>query len=143
MTGPGPRFDKGQMERIIARAVEAQSDLTDSYSAEDVMRIAGELGIPPEQVRRAMAEELRTPRSTRRGLLDTEIASSRLVDGTPDEVAQKVTAWLQRNEAMRLRRRDGAVQVWEKDPRPLANIRAGLGLTAGGNDLRGMGAIDE
>lgn len=142
MTGPGPRFDKGQMERIIARAVEAQSDLTDSYSAEDVMRIAGELGIPPEQVRRAMAEELRTPRSTRRGLLDTEIASSRLVDGTPDEVAQKVTAWLQRNEAMRLRRRDGAVQVWEKDPRPLANIRAGLGLTAGGNDLRGMGAID-
>ncbi|NND84195.1 MAG: hypothetical protein HKN46_03510 [Acidimicrobiia bacterium] len=49
---------------------------------------------------------------------------------------------MQRNEAMRLRRRDGTVQVWEKDPRPLANLRAGLGLTAGGKALRAMGSVD-
>ncbi len=130
------------MERIIARAVEAQSDRTDSYSAEDVMRIAGELGISAEEVRKAIAEELRTPRSSRRGVWDSEVSATRMVDGTPGEVAKRVNAWLQRNEAMRLRRRDGSVQVWEKDPRPLANLRAGLGLTAGGNDLRGVGAIE-
>lgn len=142
MAGPGPRFDKTQMERIIARAVEAQSDSTDSYSAEDVVRIAGELGIPPEEVRRAIAEELSTARSTRRGPWDSEVSATRMVTGTPGEVSKKVTVWLQRNEAMRVRRRDGAIQVWEKDSRPLANLRAGLGLTAGGKDLRGVGAIE-
>lgn len=138
----GPRFDRDQMERIIARAVEAQASDTESFSADDVVRIAGELGIPPREVRRAMSEELRSTHSTRRGLLDTEVSATRLVDGEPDEVARRVNAWLQRHEAMRLRRRDGALQVWEKDPRPLANLRAGLGLTAGGKDLRSIGSID-
>lgn len=143
MTYQGPRFDKAQTERIIARAVEQQSERSDSFSVEDVVRIAGELGISPEEVRRAMAEEISTSRaSSKGGVFPSEISATRLVEGTPDEVARKVMAWLQRNELMRVRRREGPVQVWEKDPRPLANIRAGLGLTAGGKDLRGTGPIE-
>lgn len=143
MTSGGMRFNRKQVERIIARAVEAEADETESFSTDDVVRIASELGVAPEEVSAAIALELSTSHSTtRRGLIPGEIAAARLIQGDPSEVAARTREWLGKAEGMRVRRRHGELEVWEKDPRTLANIRAGLGLNAGGKDLRGTGAIE-
>lgn len=143
MTNGGMRFNRAQVERIIARAVEAETNETDTFTAEDVVRIASELGVAPEQVAQAISQELSTAHTTsRRGLIPGEISAARVIQGDPADVAARTRDWLGKSEGMRVRRRHGELEVWEKDPRPLANIRAGLGLNAGGKDLRGTGPIE-
>lgn len=137
------RFDKAQVERIIARAIETEGDDTDEFSADDIARIAAELGVSPGKVSQAIAAELsNTHRTSRQSPVPGEISAARLVMGDADEIAARTRQWLTKGEGMRVRRRDGDVETWEKDPRPLANIRAGLGLSAGGKDLRGTGPVE-
>lgn len=137
------RFNRAQVERIIARVVETEADDIDLFSADDIARIAAELGVSADKVSQAIAAELSTSHLTsRRSLVPGNISAARLVAGDAEEIATRTRQWLARGEGMRVRRRDGDLETWEKDPRPLANIRAGLGLSAGGKDLRGTGPVE-
>ncbi len=143
MTDGGMRFNRTQVERIIARAVESETDQTETFSTDDIVRIAFELGVSPNEVSQAIAQELSTSHTaSSRSLIPGEISAARVITGHPEEVAVRTRQWLGKSEGMRVRRRHGELEVWEKDPRPLANIRAGLGLNAGGKDLRGTGAVE-
>ncbi len=139
------RLDRRQVERIIARAVGDSSPLGDETLAlEDVRRIAAELDIPVEAVDDAVAAELAgSPMlDLRMGRwVPAAIEASRAVVGPPVDVRASTHDWLGRQEGLRLRRSDGPVEVWEKDPSLIASFRSALKLRAGSGRLREFGDV--
>jgi hypothetical protein len=139
------RLDRRQVERIIARAVGNSSPLGDETLAiEDVRRIAAELDIPLEALDAAVVAELAG--SPMRdldagGWVPAAIETSRAVAGRPADVRARTHAWLGRQEGLRLRRADGPLEVWEKDPSLIASFRSALKLRAGSGRLREFGDV--
>ena len=61
--------------------MEAETNETDTFTAEDVVRIASELGVAPEQVAQAISQELSTAHTTsRRSFIPGEISAAMLRD---------------------------------------------------------------
>lgn len=139
---------------MIRRAIELQDDEASateygSLSADMLAKVAGELGIPQHHLDRAMAEQ-------RAGLLESappaglfdrilglsDLEEAVVVEGTRPEVEHAVTGWFSAHEGLRVRKRTADGAVWEKDARPLASIRMGLGLTEGTKVLRDAGSVE-
>jgi len=137
-------LDAAQVERIIRRAVELQVDEDLAMPALDepaLERIASELGIDREHLRRAIAEaktDLTRPENT---LLDRlfapqSITESRIVRGDRDTVEARIIGWMRRHEGMRIRRRNDSGALWEKDPHIFTKVRMGLRMGRGTPALR-------
>src|SRR5690606_15649594 len=93
------RIDRAAIERIIQRATELQTgerDISDGMSADEVVGLGKEVGIPERYLRQAILEEHgRVEAPAARGLLDktfgpATVAAQRVVAGTPDEVTQRL-----------------------------------------------------
>lgn len=123
MTDPGFRsvasrtLDRASLERVLARAMElhVRGDGTDSgreqLSEERVLDIAREVGIAPEAVRQAMAEErARSPLATAQlesdqMLADPAVSTARVLRGSPAELLGRLEALLMRDETLGVIRR--------------------------------------
>ena len=122
MTNPGsltPDFrtlDRAALERVLARAMELHvrtdgSDGDDQLSEARVLDIAREVGISPDAVRQAMAEErARSPlASTQREgdplLGDPTVSAARVLAGAPAELLGTLEALLTRDETLGVIRR--------------------------------------
>lgn len=123
MTIPGslpsdPRtLDRAALERVLARAMElhVRGDSTDSdreqLSEARVLDIAREVGIAPEAVRQAIAEErARSPlaaaqRESDQMLADPTVSAARVLGGAPAELLGKLEALLTRDETLGVIRR--------------------------------------
>lgn len=136
---------RGAVERVLRRAVELQSASMaglDGLDENQMSEIAREMGIELPHLRRALAEEragIAEPASlgvADRWLGPRRIATARPVRGNPSELVTAGTAWLERQEGLRLRRRlrDGVSA--ERDTGAIARIRTGLGLGRGTGHLR-------
>ncbi len=108
-----PGVSRHQLELVIRRAAELASadvDAEDRISEPELIRIAGELGLPPHHVRQALYElgESRPPQ----GWADRHLGTSRLVvgravPGRADEIMERMERYLTTEEYLRLiRRRD-------------------------------------
>lgn len=123
MTNPGQlpidsrSLDRASLERVLARAMElhvrgeSTGDAGEQLSEARVLEIAREVGIAPEAVRQAMAEErARSPlaaaeRDSSQMLGDPTVSAARMLPGTPAELMGRLEALLTRDESLSVIRR--------------------------------------
>lgn len=102
------RIDRATFERVLQRAAELQAasaSVGDGMTEEELVALAGEVGIPAQHIRQALVEEhtralAKTPPS---GFLDrlvgsSEVAADRVVQGDAPQIAAAITAWLNQHE---------------------------------------------
>lgn len=146
MSDDRQQFDRRQAERILSRAVRESSPFDDeALSIDDLQRIAKELDVPFEALDAAVVAELaRTgaPPSDEGKIVPRRVEAGRPMAGPPDDVRRRTHVWLGKHEGLRLRRVDGLLETWEKDPSLLAAFRGLLKLRGGAGRLRDLGDLD-
>ena len=122
-----PSVTRGALERVLARAAELQAasgedgEPTDALSEEQVLELGREVGLSPEHIRQALAEERVTVHPlpvSETGMAyhlfgATRVAAQRLVRGTPERLLATLDRWLQREEWLRVVRQRADRIVWE------------------------------
>jgi hypothetical protein len=145
MPEPADRFDRRQAERILSRAVRESSPFDDeALTMDDLQRIARELDVPVEALDAAVVAELAqtgAPPSEEGKLVPRRVEAGRPIPGAPAEVRRRTHLWLGKHEGLRLRRVDGLLEVWEKDPSLLAVFRGVMKLRGGAGRLRDLGDL--
>lgn len=111
-------LNRAALERVLARAMElhvrgedTDAGRSDELSESRVLDIAREVGIAPEAVRQAIAEErARSPlaeaqRESDAMLADPTISAARVLTGSPSELLGRLEALLARDESLGVIRR--------------------------------------
>lgn len=110
-------LDRAALERVLARAMElhvrsdASEDRDEQLSESRILDIAREVGIAPEAVRQAIAEErARSPLATAQResdamLGDPTVSTARVLPGGPAELLGRLEALLARDESLGVIRR--------------------------------------
>jgi hypothetical protein len=133
---PAP-LDRAAIERVLARAAELQALQTDApegLSDPQLVSLGQEVGIAPEHIRQALAEErTRVAIPSEPGWSGSwygasTISASRVVHGTPASVLAALDQWMQREELLRPRRRYSERLTWEARSDFLGSIQAGFNL---------------
>ena len=139
-------LDRAGLERVLARASELQAAVGDSpeaLSETQLLELGSEVGISPEHLRQALAEE------RGRGLLPAErgvavvlagtssIAAARVVPGTPASVLTAIDVTMQRDEVLVLKRRFPERLVWEAQRGLVGGLRRGFALSGRSYHLTG------
>ena len=97
---PGKALSRRQFDEVIRRVAELTAQDTETggeLGEEDLFRIAREVGLPEQHVRHALSEVRAGAVSG--GILDrvygpSHVMASRVVPGTPGEVADKLDRFL-------------------------------------------------
>ncbi|MBA4071786.1 MAG: hypothetical protein C0497_08140 [Gemmatimonas sp.] len=111
-------LNRAALERVLARAMElhvhgedSDTARSDQLSESRVLDIAREVGIAPEAVRQAIAEErarsplAATQRESDAMLADPTISAARVLIGSPPELLGRLEAILMRDESLGVIRR--------------------------------------
>ena len=116
-------LDRSALERVLARAAELQAgigDRAEDLTDEQIVELGKEVGLAPEHLRQALAEErTRSAMSPETGGLGerlfgaSALNASRTVDGSPRNVLKVLDAWMQREECMQVKRHLDERIVWE------------------------------
>lgn len=136
------RLDAASVERVISRALELESeDPAPSgrieFTPAQVERIAGELGIESEFIRRAITEIRTSPPKDRRSRLDRfflpeQLIESQAVEGLDAQQLERlISEWMTTREGMRLIDRSGHGGEWEVDPHWMTKLRTSLNSDSG------------
>ncbi len=160
--GPGarpiePTLSRGQVERVIARALELQDQAdvapqVDRLTLRQVQDVAGQVGIDPELLRRALAEVRLAgapdpePSRTERVLGPERIRGATLLPVAPGAARRAVAGWMVDDEGMRLAGTSGDTDRFIKDKRVMVELRRGLGVDRADGvlrDLRGVAVTAE
>ena len=121
-TPPGQPLDRNALERVLARAAELQartSDAPDSLTESELMSLGTEVGLSPDHMRLALAEERTRSLApadtgwTARLLGGATVNASRTVPGAPADVLATLDAWFNREESLTVQRRAPTRLVWE------------------------------
>jgi hypothetical protein len=137
-------IDRAALERVLGRAAELQAgggDAPEVISEADLIEIGREVGLSPEHLRQALAEE-RTrvtlvPESGVAARLagPAQAVATRTVGGTPAAVLAALDAWMQREECLQVKRRFGERLTWEPRQDLLGSIMRGVKLGGRGYQL--------
>ena len=137
-------LDRSALERVIARAAELQagvSDAPETLSEEEALALGQEVGLSPEHLRQALAEErtrVAVPEETGQlaRLFGPAMASaSRIVPGTPAEVLAAVDTWMTREECLQVKRRWSDRVTWEERKGIVGSLQRGLDVAGRGYAL--------
>ncbi|CAN5656238.1 hypothetical protein BH10ACT3_BH10ACT3_09510 [soil metagenome] len=144
--GYQPDFDRLAAERILRRAVHLadQDDATtadEGISEQALVEAAEELGVDVAVVRRAVQEErlglLLEVRHFGDGLVGPgTLTVSRIVAGRPDQVLDRVDAWLRKLGALRRQRRDATSASYGRRGDVVATVQRASRSITGAEDLR-------
>lgn len=152
MTNSGPlipqerALDRAALERVLARAMELHvqndsGDADEQLSEVRVLDIAREVGIAPEAVRQALAEErARAPlsaaqRQSDQLLGDPTVSTARVLSGSPAELLGRLEALLTRAETLGVMRRYPDRLVLEPRQGLVDQIARGMDLGGKGYHL--------
>ncbi|MEP7381598.1 MAG: hypothetical protein ABI910_07920 [Gemmatimonadota bacterium] len=147
-TPPAP-LGRASFERVLARAAELQAGGTEpaeEMSEAQLIEVGKEVGIGAEHVRLALAEErtrVQVPEETGviGGLFGSQgITASRLVRGTAADLLGRLDEWMQREEALRPKRRFSDRMTWESRKDLLGSIQQGINF---GGRSYGLKSADE
>lgn len=131
-------LDRAALERVLQRAAELQAhagDVPDEMTEEELVALGKEVGLTPETMRQAIAEE-----RTRVALPEAEhgiaarvlgpgtASAARTVTGLPADVLRSVDDWMQREECLRVKRRFVDRITWEPRRDFLGNVKRGLNI---------------
>jgi hypothetical protein len=129
------RIDRAAIERVIQRAAELQTgerDLSEGMTAEEVVALGREVGIPDRYLQQALLEERsRTLLDRPGGFLDRAlgprgVAAQRVVRGELEQLEDRLLRWMEDQELLTLQRRQGARISWE----PLRGVQAAVRRSA-------------
>ncbi|MFI5244982.1 MAG: hypothetical protein ACHQQR_07130 [Gemmatimonadales bacterium] len=155
MTGPqsdppgGAReqaLSRAALERVLARAAQLQAatgegDEPGSMTEAQLVELGKEVGLSGDLLRQALAEERgRTLLPVESGWLASltgvaAVTAARTVPGKPAAVLAALDAWMQREEAMQVKRRFADQLVWEARRDIFAVIRRTLPIWGRGLEL--------
>ncbi len=117
-------LSRAALERVLARAAQLQAasgedDESGAMTEEQLVALGKEVGLSGELLRQALAEERsRTLLPAESGWLASftgvsAVTAARTVPGTPAAVLGAIDAWMQRSEALQVKRRFADQLVWE------------------------------
>ncbi|HEU4628827.1 MAG TPA: hypothetical protein VFS08_03750 [Gemmatimonadaceae bacterium] len=115
-------LDRAAVERVLARAVELQAstpDRTGLLSEAQILELGQEVGLAPEALRQALAEErTRTAAPVEAGLAarlfgPAHASATRTVRGTPEQTLRQLDQWMLRDECLQPKRRFPDRITWE------------------------------
>ncbi len=126
---------RAALERVLARAAELQAEGADSpevISEARLLDIGREVGIDPDHLRLAIAEERgrspmlpEEPGRIALALGHAHSTAQRAVPGSPDKVLATLDRWMQREEQLTVKRRFGTRMSWEKRRGAFATLNLG------------------
>lgn len=134
------------MERVLARAVELQAADPDpsnvAINEEQLLDVAREVGLSPQHLRQALAEERgRAQVPPEHGLAASllgpaHVHASRTVRGTVASTLDQLDLWLQREHGMQIKRRLTDRVLWEPRSGLFSEMRRVLNVGGHGYYLR-------
>lgn len=131
---PAP-LDRAALERVLARAAElqaGQSEPAEEMSEAQLIEVGQEVGIGAEHVRLALAEErtrvqLPEERGMVGGLFGGEgVTASRVISGNATDLLGRLDDWMQKEEALRAKRRFTDRLTWEARRDFLGTVQQGF-----------------
>ena len=134
------------MERVLARAAELQlqagdENPGDALTEAQLIELGSEVGLAPDVLRRALAEEhARVTLPVESGLAASLagpaiVGAARVVNGAPAQVMATIDEWMRREECLQPRRRLGDRQTWEARRDMGAQLKRGFNLGGRGYHL--------
>lgn len=118
---PVPRrpLDRAALQRVLARAADLQArsgDPTDTLTDDQILELGREVGLSPQHLRQALAEERgRRQRPGAQGLLlgAPAVYAERTVRGSAEQVFAALDVWMQKEEWLQIKRQFPDRIVWE------------------------------
>lgn len=118
---------RNALERVLARAAELQSttgdttEPSDTLSEQQIIELGQEVGLSPEHIRQALAEErvridpmeLGGSGVAHQVLGPERVGSQRVVRGSPARVLEALDRWMQREQALGPVRQRADYVMWE------------------------------
>jgi hypothetical protein len=141
MDTPKALVSRGALERVLARAAELQgatgdeAEPADNLTDAQVIDLGKEVGLSPEYIRQALAEErariepLVTPGSglARQLFGANRVGAQRIVRGKPARILSTLDRWMQRDELLRVVRQRSDRLVWEPSRGFVGSVRRFFG----------------
>lgn len=133
----GRSLDRAALERVLARASELQagtSEPTESMTEEQLIELGKEVGLSPEHVRQAIAEEqtrvaVQEPHGRVSGVFGPNMAwAQRVIAGTQADILARIDRYMQNQEGMAVRRRYAERITWEARRDFLGQMKRGFGI---------------
>lgn len=141
-----PSLDRAALERVLARAAELQSRDTGeaggALSDEQILELGKEVGLTPEAIRQAIAEERgKVVLPDERGMLGSwfgaaTISATRVVPGTVAGVLEAIDTSMRTGLPFEISRRFPERVQWTPKRGFLEQMRSQLARSAEGADLR-------
>ena len=133
MTSPEtPRIDRAALDRIIQRAAELQTgerEVGDDLSADEVLALGKDVGIPARYLQQAILEHQTTVTTAtpEQGLLarvigPAQVQAQRVVQGKAEDVLASLAVWMDKNELVVVQRQQAGWISWE----PLRGMQAAI-----------------
>jgi hypothetical protein len=140
-----PPLDRSALERVLARAAELQATEADPAEAmltdEQLLEVGREVGLAPQYLRQALAEERSRPivpdeqGRVARIFGPAMVHASRTVRGKPETVFAALDAWMVHDESLQVKRRFPDRVVWEPRPGFVTDIRRAFNIGGRGYHL--------
>jgi hypothetical protein len=136
---PAP-IDRAALERIIHRAAELQTadrEIGEGLTADEVLALGREVGIPGRYLQQALLEErTRIVQSGPEGLLGrtvgpATIAAQRVVQGEREAIETELVAWMEKQELFSVQRHQPGRITWEPTGGFQAAYRRAVGAAGG------------
>ena len=130
-------LDRNALDRILKRAGELQvsaADPSEEMTEEQLIALGQEVGITPQHLRQAIAEERTRPALpdepgfTDRWVGPSSVSARRVVRGNREQLLARLDDWMRREECLQVKRRLVDRIVWEPRRDFLGNIKRGLNL---------------
>jgi hypothetical protein len=140
MTDLPSKIDRAAIERIIQRAAELQTgerDIADGLTADEVVTLGKEVGIPERYLKQALLEESgRSDLPEERGALDRTfgpgiVSTARVVRGDPDDLTARLLGWMEDEELLTVQRSQPGRITWEPVRGMAVAIRRSTAAIAG------------
>jgi hypothetical protein len=140
-------LSRDALERVLARAAELQAgalEPNEGMTEGQLIALGHEVGIGPSEIRQALAEErtrVVVPDGGQRWFGPGVVVASRVIRGTPADLLGRLDQWMQREEALRSKRRFVDRVTWEGRTGVLASLQTGLNLSGRPYSLFGASEV--
>lgn len=133
----GRALDRAALERVLARASELQAgtgDTAEMMTPEQLVELGKEVGLSPEHVRQAIAEEqtrvaVRPADGRVSGVFGPNAAwTQRVIAGSQTDVLARLDRYMQNQESLAVRRRFTDRLTWEPRRDFLGQMKRGFGI---------------
>ncbi|HEX2716244.1 MAG TPA: hypothetical protein VHM67_01115 [Gemmatimonadaceae bacterium] len=140
-------IDRAALERVLRRAGELQTaaadptDVAEAVTEEQLIALAQEVGLSPQHIRQALAEESTRPvlpedhSLAGRWVGPGAVVAKRVVRGTREALLSTLDEWMRREECLQVKRRHVERVLWEPRRDFLGNIKRGFNVSGRGYNL--------